>query len=96
MNQVDFFKCLASPIRLKILKFILYKQSNVYVTELIDTFELDQPKISQHLARLKSCSILTSEKLGQWHYYGLNPNLPAWAKSIIEIIKDHADINEPL
>lgn len=96
MNQVDFFKCLASPIRLKILTFILHKQSNVCVTDLIDAFEIDQPKMSQHLARLKSCSILTSEKLGHWNYYGLNPNLPKWAKSMIDIIKDHADADEPL
>ncbi len=87
MDQADFFKCLSDPTRLDILKIILERQ-NVCVCEITEILQLSQPKISRHLALLRNLSILLDERKGQWVYYRLNPDLPVWATSILNVLKD--------
>ena len=70
INQVDFFKCLSDQTRLNILKLVLNKQ-NICVCELTEQLELSQPKISRHLALLRTHGVLMDERRGrQWatHY----------------------------
>ncbi|MFX9662421.1 metalloregulator ArsR/SmtB family transcription factor [Acinetobacter baumannii] len=102
MDQTDFFKCLSDPTRLDILKIIIAKQ-NVCVCELTEQLGLSQPKISRHLALLRNLSILLDQRQGQWVYYRLNPNLPDWANSVLNIISNQNDelvktnsINSPI
>ncbi|MEI2513087.1 ArsR/SmtB family transcription factor [Acinetobacter soli] len=90
MNQSDFFKCLSDPTRLDILKLILARH-NVCVCELTEHLQLSQPKISRHLALLRNLSILLDQRQGQWVYYRLNPNLPEWAKDILNILSNLSD-----
>lgn len=90
MDQTDFFKCLSDPTRLDILKLVMEKQS-VCVCELTEQLELSQPKISRHLALLRNLSILLDQRQGQWVYYRLNPNLPEWANSVLNIISNQND-----
>ncbi len=89
MDQTDFFKCLSDPTRLDILKLVMLKQ-NVCVCEFSSFLELSQPKISRHLALLRNLSILLDQRQGQWVYYRLNPDLPAWAKSVLNIIQQES------
>jgi ArsR family transcriptional regulator len=51
--------------------------------------ELDQPKVSRHLAELRKCGILQDERRGKWVYYKLHPNLPNWAKHVINETAKH-------
>lgn len=87
MDQADFFKCLSDPTRLDILKLILVRE-NVCVCEITAQLQLNQPKISRHLALLRNFSILLDERQGQWVYYRLNPNLPAWANAVLDVLKN--------
>ncbi|MEQ1412183.1 ArsR/SmtB family transcription factor [Acinetobacter indicus] len=87
MNQTDFFKCLSDPTRLDILKLVLAKK-NICVCELTEALNLSQPKISRHLALLRNLSVLLDQRQGQWVYYSLNPNLPEWAVSVLNIIAE--------
>lgn len=87
MDQTDFFKCLSDPTRLDILKLVMAKQ-NICVCELTERLQLSQPKISRHLALLRNLSILLDQRQGQWVYYRLNPNLPEWAKAVLNIISN--------
>ncbi|WP_104473419.1 ArsR/SmtB family transcription factor [Acinetobacter indicus] len=87
MNQTDFFKCLSDPTRLDILKLVLAKQ-NICVCELTEALTLSQPKISRHLALLRNLSVLLDQRQGQWVYYRLNPDLPEWAVSVLNIIAE--------
>jgi ArsR family transcriptional regulator, arsenate/arsenite/antimonite-responsive transcriptional repressor len=93
MDQSDFFKCLSDPTRLDILKIILERQ-NVCVCEITEILQLSQPKISRHLALLRTHLILLDERKGQWVYYRLNPDLPEWATSILDVLKDEV-MNTP-
>ena len=87
MDQSDFFKCLSDPTRLDILKLILARK-NVCVCEITEQLQLSQPKISRHLALLRNFSILLDERKGQWVYYRLNPNLPEWVNSVLEVLNN--------
>lgn len=93
MDQADFFKCLSDPTRLDILKIILERQ-NVCVCEITELLQLSQPKISRHLALLRNLSILLDERKGQWVYYRLNPDLPEWVNSILNVLNDEV-LNKP-
>lgn len=93
MDQADFFKCLSDPTRLDILKIILERR-NVCVCEITEILQLSQPKISRHLALLRNLLILLDERKGQWVYYSLNPDLPEWATSILNVLKDEV-LNTP-
>jgi len=93
MDQADFFKCLSDPTRLDILKIILARQ-NVCVCEITEILQLSQPKISRHLALLRNLLILLDERKGQWVYYRLNPDLPEWASSILNVLKNEV-LNRP-
>lgn len=90
MDQSDFFKCLSDPTRLDILKLILARK-NVCVCEITEQLQLSQPKISRHLALLRNFSILLDERKGQWVYYRLNPNLPEWVNSVLEVLNNQND-----
>ncbi|NNH16380.1 metalloregulator ArsR/SmtB family transcription factor [Acinetobacter sp. ANC 4282] len=64
MDQVDFFKCLADQTRLDILMLIV-KQSERCVCDLTASLDLSQPKISRHLALLRTSGVLQDRRQGQ-------------------------------
>ena len=82
IDPIQFYKCLSDEIRLKSLMLIQY-QGELCVCELMAALKDIQPKISRHLALLRKSKILLDRKQEQWVYYRINPDLPAWAKSVI-------------
>ena len=82
MNPVNFYKCLADETRL-ISLLLIDKEGELCVCELTDALDVSQPKISRHLAQLRTNGIVTSRKKDQWVYYSINPELDDWAKNII-------------
>ena len=85
MNQADFFKALSDSTRLNILKMIL-KKNTVCVCEFTEQLQSSQPKVSRHLALLRNLAIVLDERLGQWVYYRINPDLPDWANEILKVL----------
>ena len=41
-----------------------------------------------HLALLRSSGLLQDRRQGQWVYYSLNPNLPAWCLDVLNTLKN--------
>jgi ArsR family transcriptional regulator len=62
MNEVDVFKALADPTRLKILECI--KNGEKCICEVIPFTGKSQPNVSQHLKVLKSAGIVNERKDG--------------------------------
>ncbi len=91
MNPCTFFKCLADETRLKSL-LLISKTGEACVCDLMDALQLDQAKISRHLAQLRKCHILLDERRGKWVFYKLHPEIPQWAHNII---METADNNTP-
>lgn len=59
----DFFKALAHPVRLEILRNL--KDGERCVCELIEEIEIEQSNLSQHLGVMKKQGLLDSRKDGQ-------------------------------
>ncbi|WP_094607307.1 putative HTH-type transcriptional regulator [Sporomusa silvacetica DSM 10669] len=59
----DFFKTLAHPVRLRILRTL--EQGERCVCEIIEELDIEQSNLSQHLSNLKKQGIIDSRKDGQ-------------------------------
>ncbi len=88
MTPLAFFKCLSDDTRLKSLLLIV-AVGEACVCDLMEALELDQPKISRHLAELRKCAIVQDERRGKWVYYRIHPDLPAWARDVLVSAAEH-------
>ena len=82
MDQVNFFKCLSDETRFNIVMLVLGNNEQC-VCDLTEKLQLSQPKISRHLALLRSSGLLQDRRQSQWVYYSINPQLPAWCFEIL-------------
>ena len=83
MNPCTFFKCLADDVRLKLL-LLIARVEEACVCDLMTALNIDQPKTSRNLAKLRQCGILLDERRGKWMFYRLNPELPDWVYDVIQ------------
>ncbi len=78
------FKCLADETRAR-MTLLIAAEGELCVCELTVALEDSQPKISRHLAQLRSCGVLEDQRRGQWVYYRLHPQLPEWAQQMLQL-----------
>lgn len=84
MDPVQFYKCLADETRLRCL-LLIERERELCVCELMVALQDSQPKISRHLALLREQGVLIDRRQGQWVFYRLNPELPAWAVQVLTL-----------
>lgn len=82
MNADQFFKALSDLTRLRML-VLLSHEGELCVCELTHALDEIQPKISRHLAQLRELGVVLDRRQGQWIYYRLNPDFPAWACEVL-------------
>ena len=90
LAPVTLFKCLADDTRARMTQLIA-QEGELCVCELTAALEESQPKISRHLAQLRSSGLLQDRRAGQWVYYRLHPQLPAWVGQIRAQVLEAAD-----
>ena len=83
IQPTQFFKCLADETRLRCL-VLLQRRGELCVCELTQALQMSQPKISRHLALLRTCRLLQDRRQGAWVYYRLHPALPDWALAVLK------------
>lgn len=83
ISPPELFKNLADETRAR-STLLIVSQGELCVCELMCALDESQPKISRHLAQLRSCGLLLDRRQGQWVYYRLNPDLPAWVNEILQ------------
>ena len=76
---------MADETRLSIVMLISAHQK-LCVCNLTEKLKLSQPKISRHLALLRSSGLLADRRQGQWVYYRLHPELEVWCQSILQTL----------
>ncbi|MFW5680194.1 MAG: metalloregulator ArsR/SmtB family transcription factor [Pseudomonadota bacterium] len=76
-------RTLADDSRLTIIA-LLDGHGPLCVCELVHALDAPQPRISQHLARLRAAGLVRHRRVANRHYYGLAPDLPGWATRIVE------------
>ena len=79
----QFFKLLSDETRVRCLMLIVRNEC-LSVGELTQGLQESQPKVSRHLAQLRSNGILTDVRQGQWVFYRLSQDLPGWMLKLID------------
>lgn len=85
MNPTKLFKCLSDETRLRILMLVV-SEGELCVCEFSTALDDIQPKISRHLAQLRTCALLLDRRQGQWVFYRINPKLPDWAAETLQTV----------
>ncbi|MNJ14396.1 HTH-type transcriptional repressor AseR [compost metagenome] len=80
----EVFKSLADETRAR-ATLLIANQGELCVCELMCALDDSQPKISRHLAQLRSSGLLLDRRQGQWVYYRLNPDLPGWVREVLQV-----------
>lgn len=83
LNPVELFKALADETRSRIALLVI-REGELCVCELTSALDLSQPKISRHLAQLRSAGVLADRRQGQWIFYRLHPQLSPWAVTLLQ------------
>ncbi|MDD1509071.1 metalloregulator ArsR/SmtB family transcription factor [Pseudomonas sp. CNPSo 3701] len=84
LTPPEAFKCLADETRARAI-LLIAEHGELCVCELMCALQDNQSKISRHLAQLRAAGVLLDRRQGQWVYYRLNPDLPAWFKEVLRI-----------
>ena len=80
----EVFKSLAVVTRAR-ATLLIASLGELCVCELMCALVDSLPKISRHLAQLRSNGLLLDRRQGQWVYYRLNPELPAWVLEMLQV-----------
>ena len=83
MSPTELFPVLSHPTRLR-LALLMAEHGTLCVCELQHAVDEDQPRVSRHLANLRQAGVIAGERRAQWVHYRLSPDLPVWARTIID------------
>ncbi|WP_269320535.1 metalloregulator ArsR/SmtB family transcription factor [Billgrantia saliphila] len=78
LTPIRLFKCLSDETRL-LVTLLIRLEGELCVCEMTHALGESQPKVSRHLAQLRECGLLQDRRDGQWVFYRLADELPAWA-----------------
>lgn len=78
-------QALADRTRLRTL-VLLRGEPPLCVCELTAALDVSQPKMSRHLAALRALNIVEDARIANRVFYRLDPNLPDWARGVIELL----------
>lgn len=75
MNTImDILAAVADPLRLRSLA-LMEAEGEVCVCELVAALDAPQPKVSRHLAVLRSAGVVADRRDAQWVFYRIDPAL---------------------
>lgn len=80
-------RALADPTRVQMVHILAAASDPVCVCDFTAAFDLGQPTISHHLAKLRDAGLVTSFKRGIWAFYQLNPAMSDAARSAVGLIR---------
>jgi ArsR family transcriptional regulator len=76
-------RALADPTRLQMLAMLARADEPICVCDFTAAFELGQPTVSHHLAKLRDAGLVTSARHGIWAFYELATELPPVAAAVL-------------
>jgi ArsR family transcriptional regulator, arsenate/arsenite/antimonite-responsive transcriptional repressor len=81
------YKALGDPTRVQIIHILAAATGPVCVCDFTAAFDLGQPTVSHHLAKLRDVGIVTSFKRGIWAFYQLSPDMSPAARSAVQLMR---------
>jgi ArsR family transcriptional regulator len=85
-QTTEILKALADPTRLQIALCLRDAEEPVCICDFTATFEISQPTVSHHMAKLREAGLVDVTKRGIWSFYRLAPDLPAATRRILDAI----------
>ena len=89
-GQVDelatLHRALADETRLQMLHMLKSTTQPICVCDFTAAFDLAQPTVSHHLARLRDAGLVTSFKRGIWAFYRVRDDLSPAAASMLRLV----------
>lgn len=85
-NLANVYKALADPTRVQMLHMLKAATEPICVCDFTAEFDLGQPTVSHHLAKLKAAGFIDSFKRGVWAFYRLRDDMPDAARSALATI----------
>jgi ArsR family transcriptional regulator len=76
-------KALSDPTRLQMALILRDADGPLCICDLTATFDLSQPTVSHHMAKLRAAGLVESSKQGIWSHYRIARDLPSTAKRIL-------------
>jgi len=86
MNAPDLFGAFANPIRLRILN-LLQERKEICVCDLCEVLGEPQPKVSRHLAILRSAGLVEVRSDGKWKFYGLAQPKTSLQRTLVRCVR---------
>ena len=83
MRPETLFNVLSDPTRLRITS-LLAAEGELCVCEFTHALGDSQPKVSRHLALMRKAGLVASRRQGTWMHYRIAPDLPEWARRIVD------------
>jgi len=80
----DIFRAFADATRLRILNLLI--EGELCVCDLCEVLGEIQPKISRHLAYLRSAGLVSVREQGKWKFYALADNPAAVQRSLLTCV----------
>ncbi len=90
IDPITLLKMLSDETRLSAL-YLIHKEQELCVCELVEAMNESQPKISRHLALLRDQGILSTRRAKQWVFYSLNNQLPSWTQTIFSTLFEQSN-----
>ena len=70
----DLARILSDPIRVRLLDVLRTRSGDVCQCHLQPLFDVSQPTLSHHLAKLETAGLISVERRGRWAYYSPRPD----------------------
>jgi ArsR family transcriptional regulator len=79
------FRAFADATRLRLLNLLCERE--LCVCELCELLDIDQPKISRHLAYLRRAGLVTVRKEGKWKYYAVLKRPAGLHRTLLQCVR---------
>jgi ArsR family transcriptional regulator, arsenate/arsenite/antimonite-responsive transcriptional repressor len=79
-------RALADPTRVQMLHMLKAATEPICVCDFTAAFDLGQPTVSHHLAKLKDAGMVKSFKRGIWSFFSMRDDLTPAARQALELI----------
>ena len=85
-QSVEVLKALADPTRLQMIGILKNAPEPVCICDFTAAFDLSQPTISHHMAKLREAGLVDVSKSGIWAYYRLASRLDPKTRALLDVL----------
>lgn len=82
-RQSSLLKALADPTRLTMLAALHQASAPVCICDFTAAYDLSQPTISHHMAKLRAAGLVESSRRGIWVYYQLRSDMTGEVRRLL-------------